>query len=137
MLLPSLVTLRHPVSHVPSPEDIFDSLRGSIFTDDLQNLHGDDPDTIIVYKNARHGNIELQTADINGEEQRRKFAHYLWNAGVLMGELAGGRPQDQPNADADEEEGWRNGEWWISAEEEKKWGVRDESVLELGAGALG
>jgi hypothetical protein len=138
MLLPSLITLRYPDSHVPSPEDIFDSIRGSIFPDDLQNQHGDDADTIIVYKNARHGNLEFQTADINGEEQRRKFAHYLWNAGVLMGELVGGRPEEQTTVDTDDDdEGWKNGEWWMSGEEEKKWSVRNETVLELGAGALG
>lgn len=136
MLLPSLITLRYPVSHVPTPEDILDSIKGSIFTDDLLNQHGDNPDTIIVYKNARYGNLEFRTADINGEEQRRKFAHYLWNAGVLMGELVGGRPEAQAQAD-DDDEGWKNGEWWVSVEEEKKWSVRDESVLELGAGALG
>lgn len=134
MLLPSLISLRHPPSHVPTPEDIFGSTLGSIFTDDLQNQHGDDPDTIIVYKNAKYGDLELQTADVNGEEQRRKFAQYLWNAGVLMGELVGGRATEQDAGD----EGWKDGEWWVaSPEEEARWGVRGETVLELGAGALG
>lgn len=135
MLLPSLISLRHPVSHVPTPEDIFGSTLGSIFTDDLQNQHGDDPDTVIVYKNTKYGELELRTADVNGEEQRRKFAHYLWNAGVLMGELVGGRPTNQ--AIWDESEGSENGAWWVNADEEEKWSVRDETVLELGAGALG
>jgi hypothetical protein len=134
MLLPSLITLRHPTSHVPSPEDIFGSTLGSIFTDDLQNQHGDDPDTTIVYNNSHHGELELRTADVNGEEQRRKFAHYLWNAGVLMGELVGGRPAEGVVAGDD---GWKDGEWWVSSEEELKWSVQDETVLELGAGALG
>lgn len=35
------------------------------------------------------------------------------------------------------EDGWKNGEWWISREEEMKWNVKGETVLELGAGALG
>jgi hypothetical protein len=135
MLLPSLITLRHPVSHIPSPEDIFGSTLGSIFTDDLQNQHGDDPDTTIVYRNARYGELEFRTADVNGEEQRRKFAHYLWNAGVLMGELVGGRPAEQNITS--EDDGWKDGEWWVSSEEEQKWSVRDHTVLELGAGALG
>jgi hypothetical protein len=135
MLLPSLITLRHPVSHIPSPEDIFGSTLGSIFTDDLQNQHGDDPDTTIVYRNARYGELEFRTADVNGEEQRRKFAHYLWNAGVLMGELVGGRPAEQNNTS--EDDGWKNGEWWVSRQEEQEWSVRDHTVLELGAGALG
>lgn len=134
MLLPSLISLRHPISHVPKPEDIFASTLGSIFTDDLQNQHGDDPDTIIVYKSAKFGELEFRTADVNGEEQRRKFAHYLWNAGVLMGELVGGRA-----AKGKEDEGWKDvkGEWWISEEEEAKWRVDGETVLELGAGAFG
>jgi hypothetical protein len=134
MLLPSLITLRHPTSHVLEPEDIFGSTLGSIFTDDLQNQHGDDPDTIIVYKNARHGELEFRIADVNGEEQRTKFAHYLWNAGILMAELIGGRPEGR---EEEEGEGWKEGEWWIGEEEEKFWGVQGERVLELGAGALG
>jgi hypothetical protein len=135
MLLPSLITLRHPESHTPTPEDIFDSLRCSVFTDDLQNQHGDDPDTTIVYKSAKYGALEFRAADVNGEEQRRKFAHYLWNAGVLMGELVGGRPA--PQTQDEDDEGWKDGEWWVCAEEEQKWSVRGETVLELGAGALG
>lgn len=135
MLLPSLITLRHPTSHVLTPEDIFESTLGSIFTEDLQNLHGDDPNTVIIYKNAKHGNLELRTADVNGEEQRRKFAHYLWNAGILMAELISGRPAD--GQDDTSEEGWKNGEWWVDKEEEQNWNVHGESVLELGAGALG
>jgi hypothetical protein len=134
MMLPSLVTLRHPVSYVLEPEDIFGSTLGSIIPDDLQNQHGDDPSTTIVYNSLRYGELEFRTADVNGEEQRRKFAHYLWNAGVLMGELVGGRPADGAGT---EDEGWKEGEWWISREEEQKWSVRGETVLELGAGALG
>jgi predicted nicotinamide N-methyase len=101
----------------------------------LQNQHGDNADTTIVYRNARYGELEFRTADVNGEEQRRKFAHYLWNAGVLMGELVGGRPAEQ-NVTS-EEDGWKHGAWWVSGEEEQKWNVRGETVLELGAGALG
>jgi hypothetical protein len=134
MLLPSLVTLRHPASHILEPEDIFSSTLGSIFTDDLQNLHGDDPDTVIIYNNAKHGELEFRTADVNGEEQRTKFAHYLWNAGILMAELIGGRPEGSREEDGEE---WKEGEWWTGKEEEKAWGVQGETVLELGAGALG
>jgi hypothetical protein len=132
MLLPSLISLRYPESHVLEVEDIYSSTLGTVFKDDLQNQHGDDPDTVIVYKNARYGDLEFRTADVNGEEQQRKFAHYLWNAGILMAELVGGRPEE----DTDDEDGWKNGEWWIDGEEEKKWRVQGERVLELGAGAL-
>jgi hypothetical protein len=139
MLLPTLIDLRRPEGRDLDPEDIFGSSLGGVFTDDLQNQHGDDPDTVIVYKNARHGNLEFRTADINGEEERRKMAHYLWNAGVLMAELVGGRPEEGQSVQIDVfgNEGWKKGEWWISKEEEKLWSVESESVIELGAGAFG
>jgi len=143
MFLPSLISLRHPNNTPLSPEDIFGSSLGGIFTDDLQNQHGDDADTVILYRpsNPRYPKLEFRTADVNGEEERRKFAHYLWNAGVLMAELVGGRMR----VDADEAEGrhtrdgdeerWEDGEWWMSEEEERAWSVEGEQVLELGAGA--
>ena len=139
MLLPTLIEVRQPEGKDLDPADIFGSSLGGVFTDDLQNQHGDDPDTVIVYKNARHGNLEFRTADINGEEERRKMAHYLWNAGVLMAELVGGRPcagQTAPK-DGTVDEGWNNGEWWVGREEEQSWGIKGETVIELGAGALG
>jgi hypothetical protein len=139
MLLPTLIDLRRPEGRELDPEDIFGSSLGGVFTDDLQNQHGDDPETVIVYKNARHGSLEFRTADINGEEERRKMAHYLWNAGVLMAELVGGRPQAGQSVQIDVigNEGRTQGKWWINKGEEKLWSVEGESVIELGAGALG
>jgi hypothetical protein len=138
MLLPTLIDLRRPTDKPLDPEDIFGSSLGGVFTDDLQNQHGDDPETVIIYKNARYGNLEFRTADPDGEEQRRKMAHYLWNAGVLMAELVGGRPDDNDTRPVDEDaEGWKDGEWWVSKKEEKLWSVEGETVIELGAGALG
>jgi len=132
MFLPSLVTLRHPASRILTPEDLFESSLGGVFEDDLQNQHGDDPDTVIEYQpsNALYKKLELHTADVNGEEQRRKFAHYLWNAGILMAELVAGAGEQ--NGDR----GWKEGKWWTDTEEEAKWSVRGETVLELGAGAF-
>ena len=97
-----------PPDAADEPEDIFAAAPGLIFTDDLRNLHGD-PDSIIVYKSARFGNIELRTADPEGEDERKLFSHYLWNAGIKMAEL-------------------------ISNGMVGKWNVRDMKVLELGAG---
>lgn len=137
MLLPTLIDLRRPEGKQLDPEDIFGSSLGGVFTDDLQNMHGEDTDTVIVYKSATHGDLEFRTADINGEEERRKMAHYLWNAGVLMAEVVGGRPGERETCRAEVfgEQGW-----WVGEEEEEKeggWCVRGESVIELGAGALG
>jgi hypothetical protein len=139
MLLPTLIDLRRPVGKTLDPEDIFGSSLGGIFTDDLQNQHGDDPDTTIVYKNLRHGDVEFRAAEVDGEEQRRKMAHYLWNAGVLMAELVGGRPSAEQQStviDVFGIEGWRDGNWWVDSEEEEMWSVEGERVVELGAGAL-
>lgn len=172
MLLPSLISLRRPPDTPLSPEDIFGSSLGGIspipshipsvaqfqlllpspgiFADDLQILHGDDRSTVIVYQpsNPRYPAIELRTADVKGEEQRRKFAHYLWNAGILMAELVGGRPANNEAVGRDsgvgvdmqreieEERCWKTGEWWTDEAEEEKWKVEGERVLELGAGAL-
>lgn len=139
MLLPSLISLRYPSDRELSPEDIFSSTLGSIFTDDLQNQHGDDPDTVIVYKSRKYGELEFRTADVNGEEQRRKFAHYLWNAGILMAEMVGGRPaqrkEDRDSGVFMEEEAEAEKGWWLSEEEEKLWNLQGETVLELGAGS--
>lgn len=94
------------------PEDIFASAPGFLFTDDLRNLHGD-PDSVIIYKSRRFGNIELRTADPEGEDERRLFSHYLWNAGIKMAELISSK----------------------KGEGGEGWSVEGEKVLELGAGA--
>ncbi|KAF9741894.1 hypothetical protein PMIN06_007993 [Paraphaeosphaeria minitans] len=140
MLLPFLVTLRHPTSHELTPEDIFESSLGGAFVNDIQNQHGDDATTTILYRpsNPAYAQFALHPADVTGEEQRRKFAHYLWNAGIMMAELVGGRPAGHKKHHVDELWGeqsqWRDGEWWTGEEEEAKWRVKGETVLELGAG---
>lgn len=93
------------------PEDIFAAAPGFLFTDDLTNSHGA-PQSIIQYKNARFGDIELRTADPEGEDERRLFSHYLWNAGLKLAELI-------THADK---------------QEDKRWSVEGEKILELGAG---
>lgn len=93
------------------PEDIFASAPGFLFTDDLTNSHGS-PNSIIKYRNARFGEIELRTADPDAEDERQLFSHYLWNAGLKLAELI---------SEANEQKG-------------KRWCVEGEKVLELGAG---
>ncbi|CAC9888153.1 unnamed protein product [Aureobasidium pullulans] len=103
-----------PATEEDTPEDIFASAPGFLFTDDLRNQHGD-PGSIIVYKSQRFGDIELTTADPNGEEERTLFSHYLWNAGILMAERV-------------------SGQRLLNEQEEKQWAVEGHNVLELGAG---
>ena len=90
------------------PEDIFAAAPGLIFPDDLRNIHGD-PDSTIVYKSARFGDIELRTSDPENEDERKLFGHYLWNAGIKLAEL-------------------------ISQEDHGAWSVQGKKVIELGAG---
>jgi EEF1A N-terminal glycine/lysine methyltransferase len=98
-----------PVSVEDEAEDIFSSAKGLLFPDDYQTLYGD-PGSTIVYKSKRFNGIELKTADPDGEDERRLFGHYLWNAGVKMAELISAR-----------HEGWE---------------IEGETVLELGAGKM-
>jgi len=104
-----------PATEEDSPEDIFASAPGFLFTDDLRNQHGD-PGSIIVYKSERFREISLTAADPNGEEERTLFSHYLWNAGILMAERV-------------------SGQRLLNHKEEKQWSVEGHNVLELGAGA--
>ncbi|MCJ1478331.1 hypothetical protein MMC13_007009 [Lambiella insularis] len=115
-MLTSLIHL--PISpEPPSTEDIFSSAIGLIFTDDLHTQHGD-PGSSVIYKSHAFGDLELRLADPHGEDARKLFAHYLWNAGVLMAELIGGGAQDGEPVTAGR----------------GRWGVAGERVLELGAG---
>ncbi|KAF2201822.1 hypothetical protein GQ43DRAFT_440247 [Delitschia confertaspora ATCC 74209] len=129
-MLPSLIRLEYPDAHVDSSEDLFSTALGTLFPDDLQNQHGD-PEARIIYSSALFGDLEFKTANPNGEEERRKFAHYLWNAGVLMGEMIGGRGKGD---EWKERGGVRFEKWWVGEEEHEKWRMEGETVLELGAG---
>ena len=103
-----------PPNEIEEPEDVFAFAPGLIFPDDSVNQHGN-PDATIVYQSQRFGDIELKTANVDGEDVRKLFSHYLWNAGIKIAELI---------SQADEHD------------VDQKWSVKDERVLELGAGAL-
>ncbi|KAK8257276.1 hypothetical protein IWZ00DRAFT_540107 [Phyllosticta capitalensis] len=149
-----------PADHL-DPEDHFSTALGTIFSDDLANQHGD-RDALITYLPSTYPAypaVELRLADPAGEDERRKFAHYLWNAGVLMAELVAGRgggEEDEKdvegegvNGEAEGEDAQRSakdagswvpfalagdGEWWVGRGKEHKWRVKGHAVLELGAG---
>lgn len=113
-VMPNLTDLVQviPASDAVEPEDIFASAPGLIFTDDLRNQHGD-PGSVIIYKSGRFGNIELRTADPEGEDERQLFSHYLWNAAIKLAELMS---------------------WAGTKRVDTRWSVQGEKVLELGAG---
>jgi len=62
MRLSELVRLRRPTSASLDPEDILGSAL-AVF-DDVQNQHGEGPQTVVLYDNARHGTLALHTADV-------------------------------------------------------------------------
>ena len=97
-----------------SAEDIFDSAIDTIFPDETRNCHGY-VNSQITYKSQPFGDVKLKLADPHGEDGRKLFAHYVWNASLLIAELIGGA----------EEGSARNG---------RDWKVGGERVIELGAG---
>jgi nicotinamide N-methyltransferase len=135
-MLSSLLRARPKLATtIPDPEDIFQSSLGLIFTDDLQNQHGD-PGNIVQYRSNGYGDLDFDVADPSGEVERTKFAHYLWNAGVLMAEFIGG--ESKKDLVVEGEWGFRRftegRTWWLRDDEADVWRVDGENVLELGAG---
>lgn len=89
------------------PEDILSSALSVIFPDDITNQHGDST-TSVIYLSPLFGPLTLSLADPQGEDNRKLFSHFLWNAGLQLAEFIEG--------------------------DRKEWGVKREDVLELGAG---
>ena len=122
---------------VPDPEDLFYSSLGLIFTDDIQNQHGD-PDTTVTYRSNGYGDIVFEVADPKAEVERTKFAHHLWNSGVLLGVFVAGRENEGLIKPKDDKWGHRRygdgQDWWLTEEEQSNWTVKGKKVVELGAG---
>jgi hypothetical protein len=127
-MLTSRITL--PAPSTPSQEDIFSSALSSLFTDDTQNNHGS-PGGSLTYTSPVFGDIELQIpAHPDVEEGRKLFAHYLWNASLVVAEgiecaSVGVGVNGDKNGQTDCRE---CGDW------NSRWNVRERRVLELGAG---
>lgn len=90
------------------PEDYLGESLGVIFPDDITNQHGD-IDHPVVYLSPRFGDIVLQLADPQGDDNRKLFSHFLWNSGLQIAEF-------------------------IEDDDVKDWNVEGMKVLELGAG---
>lgn len=97
-----------------SSEDIFSSAIDLIFPDETRNFHGSSG-SHVIYKSRQFGDVRLELADPESEDRRKLFAHYLWNAGLLLAEFLEA-PVATSNADA------------------STWDIRRHQVLELGAG---
>lgn len=71
----------------PESIDIFHSSLSWLFPDDTQHSHGD-PGGSLIYQSPRYGEIQIQIpVHPDLDAGRRLFAHYLWNAGVLLADL--------------------------------------------------
>ncbi|KAI9672796.1 MAG: hypothetical protein M1831_000231 [Alyxoria varia] len=118
-------SLERPKDEGLDAEDILSSSLTSLYPDDTCNQWGD-PDTTIIYRSGKFGDINLALPDPAGEDNRKLFAHYLWNAGVYCAEaIAGGASNGDQNGLVGEED--------IPAIVDSFW-VKGEKVLELGAG---
>lgn len=117
MMLSSRIHIRHPTSHEPQPEDILSSALTNLYANDTRNIHGD-PSATVIYRSPRFGDVKLTVADPAGEEDRKLFAHYLWNAGVWLGDAVERGSSGSGTGD--------EGDWGCD--------VRGQRVLELGAG---
>ncbi len=108
----------------PEPEDIFHSSLSALFSDDTVNIHGNPGDTLI-YQSPSYGEITVHVpVHPDQDVQRLLFAHYLWNAGVLVADkIESASRCDRPIYDHDSSDCDRD-----------FWNVRGERVLELGAG---
>lgn len=103
----------------PSSEDIFSTALNLISPDNISNSHGD-PGNLVTYHSKRFGAITLRLAEPQNEQERRMFGQYLWNASVLLAEMIGNAPEEEPQIH----------------DKPSTWAVKNESLLELGAGSF-
>lgn len=94
----------------------------------------------MIYRSKQFGEIELRLSRPDSEEDRRLFAQYLWNAGVLLAEFVGGSLSGCGSGStlSDESEDGEGEKISPSGMRRRRrdddWKVTGEKVLELGAG---
>ena len=98
-----------------STEDIFESAISAIFPDEVPVCHGDS-ESQILYRSPKFGDFRLSLAEPHGESNRKLFAHYLWNAALMIAELISSGTADQSSKNC------------------MDWHMNGEHVIELGAG---
>lgn len=109
-----------PIPADPQPEDILQSALSGLVSNDTRNCHGD-PGEHLIYQSPHYGDIKIRLpVSPDAEASRQLFAHYMWNAGVLVADMI--------------EQASHCGQG-ISGT--SFWNVSGERVLELGAGGYG
>ena len=125
------------ISDEEEPEDVFGAFISHIFPDDTPTFHGD-PGQHLIYSSRRYGDLEIMVPAYPSQdnkkpeglnEGRKLFAHFLWSAGMVVAEGIefADTPEDETDLNAFANAAARK-------EAREIWGVRGESVLELGAG---
>lgn len=125
LMLADKITVHSISKESPEPEDIFSSALTSLFPDDTRNQHGD-PQSLVTYHPRRFGDIKLTVADPVSEDDRRLFAHALWNASIWLAEAISGAEFI--------ENGEIKNKLWKTEQAMSVFAMGGEKVLELGAG---
>ncbi len=117
-------------------EDLFSDSLSLLFPDDVRNQHGL-PGSRLVYRSPAYGDIDLLLADPTQQDDRLLFAHYLWNAALVLADLI--------ETDADCVRGGCGGGRCVGGERGGcegggggggggRWRVQGKRVVEIGAG---
>ncbi|KKY34770.1 putative nicotinamide n-methyltransferase [Diaporthe ampelina] len=85
MALTSRITLTGAPAE--DPEDFFGTSLGVIFPDDVMNQHGDADHGLLYQSPHLPRPLHISLADPAGDDDRRLFSHYLWNASLLLAEF--------------------------------------------------
>ncbi|KAM3484122.1 hypothetical protein MY8738_002561 [Beauveria namnaoensis] len=105
------------------PEDVFASALGTIFPDNVMNLHGD-PGQTLVYKSPHlSGPLLLKLCEPLQETDKTLFSHHLWNSSLLLAEMI---EADTLNIPLGTEPRIKN---------DARCNVKGRRVIEFGAGA--
>ncbi|KAJ2973340.1 hypothetical protein NQ176_g6666 [Zarea fungicola] len=103
------------------PEDFLSSALGTIFPDDVTNLHGEPGDALVYTSPHLAGPLVLRLCEPADDKDRRLFSHYVWNSSLLLAELMEADTLGVKGA----------GEGRIT---DVSFDVKGQSVIELGAG---
>lgn len=126
MALTSRITLTGAPAE--DPEDFFGASLGVIFPDDVMNQHGDADHGLLYQSPHLPKPLHISLADPTGDDDRRLFSHYLWNASLLLAEFV------ESGTLGLEEGGEKGGVTSPLGPPLSTFSVRGHSVLELGAG---
>ena len=144
-MLPSFIRPATPPalsSRPPSPTSIFAAHAANLFLDEERCSHGH-AGGAVFYDAAHLGDIRLGLPDTAGAaSEQGLYAHFVWNAAVLLAELIGGAGRLRREAARRRAERaassslLSNDDALEAAFWARNWDVTGTSVIELGAGVF-